>query len=343
MIWQKNVKNDYLFLLHWQQMPKKRPPNSSLSYKVCRNSCISIMLKKSCTTSPTLDLQYIYICYNLKGGPKINQSTAHFQLELPSQTVSPQRVALQKVSPTLPEAWSHWMAFVQLQHPNCPPFSSSKKMQHASFKKKKRKMKPFEVHKEIPTPLLFATWLRPLFFETKRRWCTSPRWGSLSWPLWCRRWGRRYRCPFEIGQYLCRKAAWLAMVRICWCFLWGKSGCQSFNTWPISQMTWTLLEIQITSALSFFIKSRRPSSHVHPRAKTASMYFQTGSLLAFPNKQGLIPQKLQFQPRSTCVVHQEVFVDSHGCVTIDSHLPCSRAYPRVGGDRMKASHWHGWF
>lgn len=60
--------------------------------------------------------------------------------------------------------------------------------------------------------------LRPLFFETKRRWCTSPRWGSLSWPLWCRRWGRRYRCPFEIGQYLCRKAAWLAMVRICWCF-----------------------------------------------------------------------------------------------------------------------------
>lgn len=73
-------------------------------------------------TGPTI---YIYICYNLKGGPKINQSTAHFQLELPSQTVSPQRVALQKVSPTLPEAWSHWMAFVQLQDPNCPPFSSS--------------------------------------------------------------------------------------------------------------------------------------------------------------------------------------------------------------------------
>ena len=208
---------------------------------------------------------------------------------------------------------------------------------------KKRKMKPFEVRKEIPTPLQSNLHFGPLFFETKRRWCTSPRWGSLSWPLWCRRWGRRYRCPFEIGQYLCRKAAWLAMVRICWCFLWGKSGCQSFNTWPISQMTWTWLEIQITSALSFFIKSRRPSSHVHPRAKTASMYFQTGCLLAFPNKQGLIPQKLQFQPRSTCVVHQEVFVDSHGCVTIDSHLPCSRAYPRVAGDRMKASHWHGWF
>ena len=108
---------------------------------------------------------------------------------------------------------------------------------------KKRKMKPFEVRKEIPTPLQSNLHFGPLFFETKRRWCTSPRWGSLSWPLWCRRWGRRYRCPFEIGQYLCRKAAWLAMVRICWCFLWGKSGCQSFNTWPISQMTWTWLEI----------------------------------------------------------------------------------------------------
>ena len=70
------------------------------------------------------------------------------------------------------------------------------------------------------------------------------------------------------------------------------------------------------------------------KTKTVSIYFLTGTLLAFPNKQWLIPQKLQLQPCSTCVVHQEVFVDSHGCVTINRHLPRSRSYPGVGRDLL---------
>lgn len=84
-------------------------------------------------TGPTI---YIYIL-QFKRGSENQPINCPLSAGTPfRQTVSPQRVALQKVSPTLPEAWSHWMAFVQLQHPNCPPFSSSKKMQHASFKKK---------------------------------------------------------------------------------------------------------------------------------------------------------------------------------------------------------------
>ena len=73
------------------------------------------------------------------------------------------------------------------------------------------------------------------------------------------------------------------------------------------------------------------------KTKTVSIYFLTGTLLAFPNKQWLIPQQLQLQPGSTCVVHQEVFVDSHGCVTINRHLPRSRSYPGVGRDLLFTS------
>lgn len=114
-----------------------RPPNSSLEITKSVGIHVSVSCWKKVVPLHLHWTYNIYIYYNLKGGPKINQSTAHFQLELPSQTVSPQRVALQKVSPTLPEAWSHWMAFVQLQHPNCPPFSSSKKMQKMQVLKKK--------------------------------------------------------------------------------------------------------------------------------------------------------------------------------------------------------------
>lgn len=92
-------------------------------------------------TGPTiLQCKYIYIL-QFKRGSENQPINRPLSAGTPfRQTVSPQRVALQKVSPTLPEAWSHWMAFVQLQHPNCPPFSSSKKMQKMQvFKKKTEK------------------------------------------------------------------------------------------------------------------------------------------------------------------------------------------------------------
>lgn len=258
MIWQKNVKNDYLFLLHWQQMVPARPPNSSLEI----TKSVGIHVSVSCWKKVVpLHLHwtyniYIYIYYNLKGGPKINQSTAHFQLELPfvklcRLNASPCRRYLPRSLKLGRIEWPLYSFNIQIAH-----LFPARKRCNMQVLKKKRKMKPFEVHKEIPTPLLFATctsatilWNQKtlVYVATVRVFelatVVSPLRPTVPVPV------RNWPVPLQKGGVVGHGKDML--------MLWGKSGCQSFNTWPISQMTWTLLEIQITSALSFFIKSRR--------------------------------------------------------------------------------------